>query len=323
MPEDDQREWAAGPRRRRPRDHFVLRAAERRVVDDGFERPGCAWPSIVTERLVSTKWRVVTPAPKDRGGRWCTGARCVWPSASTRRGSSNRRQRPSRRSRSAPARSTRARRRRVGGGDAGRVPAPVVCGGAAAAWRSLLGHRGFWGRCRPSRSRVTAAQHAAAGRTTPRTAIRHNAARGDDRTSHRRRGLPGPERRDSRRAAQRIAQRPPPHRVPSPLAGRSQRRRQRADVREHGRDLPRGGTILGTSRTNPYRDGADGTPAIRAGLEEYGVDALIPIGGEDTLGVALRLHRDGFRSSASRRRSTTTSRTDVHVRLPDRCPDRL
>jgi 6-phosphofructokinase 1 len=57
--------------------------------------------------------------------------------------------------------------------------------------------------------------------------------------------------------------------------------------------LPRGGTILGTSRTNPYRDGADGTPAIRAGLEEYGVDALIPIGGEDTLGVALRLHRDG------------------------------
>jgi ATP-dependent phosphofructokinase / diphosphate-dependent phosphofructokinase len=57
--------------------------------------------------------------------------------------------------------------------------------------------------------------------------------------------------------------------------------------------LPRGGTILGTSRTNPYAGGADGTAAVRATLEARGVDALIPIGGEDTLGVALRLHRDG------------------------------
>jgi len=57
--------------------------------------------------------------------------------------------------------------------------------------------------------------------------------------------------------------------------------------------LPRGGTILGTSRTNPYADGHDGTGAVRAALEASGVDVLIPIGGEDTLGVALRLHRDG------------------------------
>jgi phosphofructokinase-like protein len=57
--------------------------------------------------------------------------------------------------------------------------------------------------------------------------------------------------------------------------------------------LPRGGTILGTSRTNPYSDGQDGTALIRATLQQRGVDALIPIGGEDTLGVALRLHRDG------------------------------
>src|ERR1019366_7450792 len=57
--------------------------------------------------------------------------------------------------------------------------------------------------------------------------------------------------------------------------------------------LPRGGTILGTSRTNPYADGQDGTAAIRRTLTERGVDALIPIGGEDTLGVALRLHREG------------------------------
>jgi ATP-dependent phosphofructokinase / diphosphate-dependent phosphofructokinase len=58
--------------------------------------------------------------------------------------------------------------------------------------------------------------------------------------------------------------------------------------------LPRGGTILGTSRTNPYTDGQDGTAAVRRTLADRGVDALIPIGGEDTLGVALRLHRDGI-----------------------------
>ena len=57
--------------------------------------------------------------------------------------------------------------------------------------------------------------------------------------------------------------------------------------------LPRGGTILGTTRTNPYAGGADGTAAIRRTLEAQNVDALIPIGGEDTLGVALRLHQEG------------------------------
>ena len=34
--------------------------------------------------------------------------------------------------------------------------------------------------------------------------------------------------------------------------------------------LPRGGTILGTSRTNPYADGADGTAAVRRTLEARG-----------------------------------------------------
>ena len=58
--------------------------------------------------------------------------------------------------------------------------------------------------------------------------------------------------------------------------------------------LPRGGTILGTSRTNPFAGGLDGSEAIRTTLERHDVDALIPIGGEDTLGVALRLHRAGI-----------------------------
>jgi len=52
--------------------------------------------------------------------------------------------------------------------------------------------------------------------------------------------------------------------------------------------LPRGGTILGTSRTNPYK--VEGGPLrVAEGLARYGVDALIAIGGEDTLGVATKL----------------------------------
>jgi len=56
--------------------------------------------------------------------------------------------------------------------------------------------------------------------------------------------------------------------------------------------LPRGGTILGTSRTNPYKiDG--GTDAARATLVRREIDALVAIGGEDTLGVANRLGGEG------------------------------
>jgi len=53
--------------------------------------------------------------------------------------------------------------------------------------------------------------------------------------------------------------------------------------------LPRGGTILGSSRTNPFKiDG--GVEQIRRTLMNLGVDALIAIGGEDTLGVASKLY---------------------------------
>jgi ATP-dependent phosphofructokinase / diphosphate-dependent phosphofructokinase len=56
--------------------------------------------------------------------------------------------------------------------------------------------------------------------------------------------------------------------------------------------LPRGGTILGTSRTNPYAD-PDGEERVKASLQRLGIDALVPIGGEDTLGVARRLSAAG------------------------------
>lgn len=58
--------------------------------------------------------------------------------------------------------------------------------------------------------------------------------------------------------------------------------------------LPRGGTILGTSRTNPFAGAADGLARIERTFEHERLDALIPIGGEDTLGVALRLSEAGL-----------------------------
>jgi len=58
--------------------------------------------------------------------------------------------------------------------------------------------------------------------------------------------------------------------------------------------LPRGGTILGSSRTNPMSI-EGGVEKIEANLAALGVDALIAIGGEDTLGVATQLHEHGVK----------------------------
>jgi len=64
------------------------------------------------------------------------------------------------------------------------------------------------------------------------------------------------------------------------------------DVEQCRGILPRGGTILGSSRTNPYKlDGA--VERLKATLAEHAVDALVAIGGEDTLGVAHRLGGEG------------------------------
>ena len=55
--------------------------------------------------------------------------------------------------------------------------------------------------------------------------------------------------------------------------------------------LPRGGTILGTTRTNPYKlDG--GVDRVLATFAERDLDALVAVGGEDTLGVAARLYAE-------------------------------
>ena len=57
--------------------------------------------------------------------------------------------------------------------------------------------------------------------------------------------------------------------------------------------LPMGGTILGTSRTNPAKE-KDGIGRVVNTLRHHAVDALVPIGGDDTLSVAAKLHDAGF-----------------------------
>jgi 6-phosphofructokinase 1 len=64
------------------------------------------------------------------------------------------------------------------------------------------------------------------------------------------------------------------------------------DVKSVRGILPRGGTILGSSRTNPLKV-EGGVDRIEENLLNFKVDALVAIGGEDTLGVATALHEHG------------------------------
>jgi len=57
--------------------------------------------------------------------------------------------------------------------------------------------------------------------------------------------------------------------------------------------LPRGGTILGTSRDQPYQQ-PDGAEAVGAAIARHGLDAIVAIGGEGSMGVVKDLHRDGI-----------------------------
>jgi 6-phosphofructokinase 1 len=71
------------------------------------------------------------------------------------------------------------------------------------------------------------------------------------------------------------------------------------DVRALGRDdvrgiLQRGGTILGTSRRDPYVHG-DGYESVRRTVESNGIDAVVVIGGDGTLRTALALSEEGLR----------------------------
>ena len=59
--------------------------------------------------------------------------------------------------------------------------------------------------------------------------------------------------------------------------------------------LPKGGTILGTSRTNPYKK-EGGVEKVKENFKKLKLDALVAVGGEDTLGVASKLVKDGIPS---------------------------
>ncbi|WP_165250703.1 6-phosphofructokinase [Paludisphaera soli] len=64
------------------------------------------------------------------------------------------------------------------------------------------------------------------------------------------------------------------------------------DPREVEPLIGRGGTLLGSSRTNPYKNPDADVPRVRQNLLEAGIDALVVVGGDDTLGVAARLVND-------------------------------
>ena len=66
------------------------------------------------------------------------------------------------------------------------------------------------------------------------------------------------------------------------------------NVRSVSGILHKGGTILGTSRTNPYNKEDDSKKVI-ANFKKLGLDALIVVGGEDTLGAATKLFNDGLK----------------------------
>lgn len=65
------------------------------------------------------------------------------------------------------------------------------------------------------------------------------------------------------------------------------------DVESMRGTLPRGGTVLGTSRVQPYGV-AGGVEAVRRTVDTLGIDAIIAVGGEGTLSCANELVRDGF-----------------------------
>jgi phosphofructokinase-like protein len=56
--------------------------------------------------------------------------------------------------------------------------------------------------------------------------------------------------------------------------------------------IAQGGSILGSSRTNPYRNSETELLSLREHFMQLELDALVVIGGDDTLGVAIRLHND-------------------------------
>lgn len=102
------------------------------------------------------------------------------------------------------------------------------------------------------------------------------------------------------------------------------------DLRSVSGILPKGGTILGTSRTNPYKK-EGGVQKVKETYAALGLDALIAVGGEDTLGVAAKLNAEkignvvGVPKTIDNDLSATdyTFGFDTAVNVATECIDRL
>ncbi|MCM8778761.1 MAG: 6-phosphofructokinase [Candidatus Omnitrophica bacterium] len=93
--------------------------------------------------------------------------------------------------------------------------------------------------------------------------------------------------------------------------------------------LPKGGTILGTSRTNPYKKPED-VKKVKENYQNLGLNALVAVGGEDTLGVAYKLSKEGLKivgipKTIDNDLSATdyTFGFDTAVNIATECIDRL
>jgi len=67
------------------------------------------------------------------------------------------------------------------------------------------------------------------------------------------------------------------------------------DIKTADELIAKGGTILGSSRTNPFKKEAEDVPKCLENFKKLGLDALIAIGGEDTLGVANKFNKKGLK----------------------------
>jgi 6-phosphofructokinase 1 len=66
------------------------------------------------------------------------------------------------------------------------------------------------------------------------------------------------------------------------------------DLRKVSGILPKGGTIIGTSRTNPFKEDSKDAPGrIKQNIKSLGLDAIIAVGGDDTLSVSHQLYKMG------------------------------
>ena len=92
------------------------------------------------------------------------------------------------------------------------------------------------------------------------------------------------------------------------------------DLRLTSGILDRGGTILGTSRVDPFED-PQMVKKIRENYKRSGIDALIAVGGESTLKIALELYKEGCIKVVGVPKSIDNALSRIRRKLPQVAPD--